>query len=643
MLFKRGIFSFLLFAISSYLNPCVMGCQFPLKNGITTMLSLFFFESFSQNIGIGTTTPHPRAALDVRSTNRGLLMPRVSTTARNAIANPPKSLMLYDTTAGNFFYYDGSRWRTFSEGNYDSAVTTVYPGEIPDTAIIMSGSFGTRNTTKVTGFIFDNGGPNGNYSNNVNGGIFLTVQQDNVLYYKIEVQALNLEPNNDFLRIASSAVVAGFGTGERVFTGNMTDTFYIYNNRINFSFTSNGLVNQSGFRVKWTAITGNAEKNPAPPLMGWHFNGPKLAGRAGFNTNNVLWDNSLIGRNSYALGTNATAESLNSLAMGTEVNAADTAAIAIGFRSMATANGGISIGTLNDVFAPLGIALGYGNTSTGTALAPLSIGYINNASGESAMAIGFSNVASGNAAPTALGWNNEVTGNGGVAIGADNFVEAERAFCFGTALRVRAPYAGAIGTKFNIPPAAAGSLGIDDLEFSNTPVDITGIGIANQMVARFRGGYYFMTSANAPGGSAANRTGMVMGGGSNSWSAISDERRKENFVPVDGENILQKIAAMPLTTWNYKAQDPATMRHYGPMAQDFFAAFGKDAMGIIGNDTLINQQDFLGVNLVAIQALEKRTRAQMQLLQQLTEQLAALKEENEKLREALLKKGSNRP
>jgi len=60
-------------------------------------------------------------------------------------------------------------------------------------------------------------------------------------------------------------------------------------------------------------------------------------------------------------------------------------------------------------------------------------------------------------------------------------------------------------------------------------------------------------------------------------------------------------------TWNYIGQDVKTLRHYGPMAQDFYAAFGNDDLGEIGCDTMINQQDFLGVNLIAIQALEKRT------------------------------------
>ena len=95
--------------------------------------------------------------------------------------------------------------------------------------------------------------------------------------------------------------------------------------------------------------------------------------------------------------------------------------------------------------------------------------------------------------------------------------------------------------------------------------------------------------------------------GGNSWSAVSDVRLKENFIPITGESFLQKIATMHLSSWNYKTQDTKVFRHYGPMAQEFYKDFGKDDLGSIGCDTLINQQDFLGVNLIAIQALEKRT------------------------------------
>lgn len=78
---------------------------------------------------------------------------------------------------------------------------------------------------------------------------------------------------------------------------------------------------------------------------------------------------------------------------------------------------------------------------------------------------------------------------------------------------------------------------------------------------------------------------------------------------------------MRLVSWNYKRQDPAQYRHYGPMAQDFYAAFGKDKYGNIGNDTTINSADFDGVNMIAIQALEKRTARQQQQFDQTTNTL----------------------
>jgi hypothetical protein len=93
----------------------------------------------------------------------------------------------------------------------------------------------------------------------------------------------------------------------------------------------------------------------------------------------------------------------------------------------------------------------------------------------------------------------------------------------------------------------------------------------------------------------------------NSWTTLSDSARKENFKPVDGEALLAKLRHLRLGTWNYKGQDPADYRHYGPMAQEFHAAFGHVGMGVAGDDTTINQADLDGINMTAIQVLEKRT------------------------------------
>lgn len=59
-------------------------------------------------VGIGTTTPDASALLDMNSTTRGMLAPRMTATQRNAIASPADGLMVYDTTAKLFYYYVNS-------------------------------------------------------------------------------------------------------------------------------------------------------------------------------------------------------------------------------------------------------------------------------------------------------------------------------------------------------------------------------------------------------------------------------------------------------------------------------------------------------------------------------------------------------
>jgi len=105
-------------------------------------------------------------------------------------------------------------------------------------------------------------------------------------------------------------------------------------------------------------------------------------------------------------------------------------------------------------------------------------------------------------------------------------------------------------------------------------------------------------------------------------------RKKENFAPVNGEDFLNKIAGFKLTSWNYKGQDPKQHRHYGPMAQDFYAAFGNDSYGTVGNDTTISQADMEGVSFVAIQALVKRTEELLNKNEKMQQEIDVLKAEN---------------
>lgn len=87
----------------------------------------------------------------------------------------------------------------------------------------------------------------------------------------------------------------------------------------------------------------------------------------------------------------------------------------------------------------------------------------------------------------------------------------------------------------------------------------------------------------------------------------SDRNEKERIRPLDGERILSKLRNVPVFSWNYKGQDPRKIRHYGPMAQDFYAAFGHDGLGTVGSPKTVNLGDVDGVVLGATQELERRT------------------------------------
>jgi Chaperone of endosialidase/Nif11 domain len=110
----------------------------------------------------------------------------------------------------------------------------------------------------------------------------------------------------------------------------------------------------------------------------------------------------------------------------------------------------------------------------------------------------------------------------------------------------------------------------------------------------------------------------------------SDRNTKENFAAVDGEDILRRLRSVPIMTWNYKRQ-PATVRHIGPMAQDFKAAFH------VGEDERhIAVVDPNGVALAAAKALDEQTSIQEQRIEALQKENEELQRRIERLESLLL-------
>ena len=105
----------------------------------------------------------------------------------------------------------------------------------------------------------------------------------------------------------------------------------------------------------------------------------------------------------------------------------------------------------------------------------------------------------------------------------------------------------------------------------------------------------------------------------------SDVNAKENFTPVDGRDVLARLAELPITAWSFKADD-ASVRHMGPMAQDFYAAFG------LGRDErYIAPLDTNGVALAGVQELYQMVQEQDAQIAQLQQQNADLQERVEAL------------
>jgi Chaperone of endosialidase/Head domain of trimeric autotransporter adhesin len=539
---------------------------------------------FCQNVGIGTATPNATAQLDVSSTTKGILIPRMTDAEKNAIPSPAPGLLIFNTNTNSFQYYHLSSWVNISH----SGIINGSPNKVAK----FNSPWGLTANTLIT----DNGAG-------------VAINTTNALPNTSAL--LDMTSNNKGVLIprmttAERNAIATPATGLLVFD-NTTNSFWFYNssawtelntgggsskwnlNGTNISNNNSGNVGigtgtpSARLHVTDSSVLFSAGGPPIatpgnPPIQGtgrrmmWYAD--KAAFRAGFAVG-TDWDKINIGDYSFATGNSTIANGNGSTAMGNSATASGTWSTAMG--SLTTASGTWST------------AMGLATT----------------ASGERSTATGAQTTASGNGS-TAMGLGTEASGTGSTAMGNSTIASGDRSTAMGNYVSTN---------------NQEGSFVIGD----NSTNTIMNSANANNFRARFAGGYKLFTSANLS-------TGCTLFAGDNAWTTGSDVRTKENFAEVDGEDFLKKISGFQLTSWNYKTQNPATFRHYGPMAQDFYAAFGKDKYGTIGNDTTINSADFAGVSFIAIQALEKRTKK----IEQLEKENALLKNDTNDMKAMLL-------
>ena len=237
---------------------------------------------------------------------------------------------------------------------------------------------------------------------------------------------------------------------------------------------------------------------------------------------------------------------------------------------------------------------GIDNTASGEASA-VGGGSNNTASGyKSTIGGGRDNTASGYYSTVSGGYNNDASGviDGAATIcgGKDNLADGEYSTVVGGRNNTATGnYSVAAGRRAKTG-ANTGSFRFAD----STDADFTAGQNPDTFGCRFSGGYNFYSDSGAT-------VGVTLAASGTAWGVLSDRNAKENFEQVDTAEVLNKVKELPITTWNLKAQD-ANIRHMGPMAQDFHAAFG-----LAGDvDTRIETGDSDGVLYAAIKGLLDR-------------------------------------
>ena len=276
--------------------------------------------------------------------------------------------------------------------------------------------------------------------------------------------------------------------------------------------------------------------------------------------------------------------------------------------------------TIDRAFATIGgggqnEAEGLGSTVAG--------GSRNTASGEHAtVGGGHDNLAVGSSSSIAGGSLNVAGGSlSTVGGGEDNVASGIRSTVPGGRLNTASgSFSVAMGNR-------AKALGDGSFAFADSSNFDFSASTVNAFRVRATGGVRFVVDIDGTGATTWSCV-LNTGGG---WTCASDRNLKQDLQRVDGATVLDRLAAMPVYAWSPKGRN-AHVRHYGPTAQDFHAAFG-----LGDDDTMIGMQDADGVALAAIQGLNAKLETR---IAQQSREIAALRERVDALLARLARPGA---
>ena len=390
--------------------------------------TLIVAELHAQSVGIGTSTPHTSSILEIRSTNKGLLLPRVGDTSN--VADPAKGLTIYNTANDKIWFYNGSRWEQTGGTdilwykNQDSVLysSKKYVGINSDPAFVMPQAelqvngglliqgnqrYSRANPTSTQTYtmdntpdlieidetdsvfrVFDPGGAN-DYINNTQGYLYARAEQTG----KQDGFKIRFNPVDFGLAAGDTLWISIYGYPEcrtnyflRLTNTTQAPQEFMYTDTwLFFNFRSNATATSKGFDITVNRMYGTRSQASLVSASG-----------------NAMY----FSNGSFAAGYNSNARGNTALALGYYANANGNSAVAIGNSSTA----GVAYST----------AIGSGANATAEASLALSGGW---AKGDNSLAFGLNTVSNGRHA-VAMGYYNIAKGNFSFASGISTYIKS---------------------------------------------------------------------------------------------------------------------------------------------------------------------------------------------------------------------------
>jgi hypothetical protein len=408
---------------------------------LTLFVQIVHAQMGVNNIGIA---PDNSAMLDVSSTTKGMLVPRMTSTQRIAINPPANGLLVYDTDTKSFWYYKSIEWKEITTGTNDNL------GNHTATQNINLGS----NFISIDGTskgISVNSDGSANVSTNSSNSPSLIIRSGNTPAYRIFQEASGIYPSYSwdlggnetvfFLKDVSNSSKLPI----RVYAGQSTDRLVLRNDNVGIGVNSPSEklhTNDGNFLVEGTVGT-----SPTLTTSGTGakmiFYPRKAAFRAGytqstFNDANIGLYSSALGynnlvssENGIGIGKMNIVQKSNAIGIGEENVVNGFRAHSLGYRNVLNDTLNIGIGNSNVITKKNSIALGSNNSIYG--LESYTVGYSNVINDSLGLALGFENTVEGKYA-VSLGRKNVVSNDKSVAIGQDNISRGDNSVTLGSNL-----------------------------------------------------------------------------------------------------------------------------------------------------------------------------------------------------------------